>query len=130
MTSSTSSTSEKTRKSLERAIKRIQVKRTKVVPAGTKLSIAAVAREAALSNSTIHNRYPLVASEIRKLMRIENAPVLVAKRGSVKEISAKLNKARKDIEQLNGDLAKAQSVNLRLMKENELLRSSVAVMSP
>lgn len=121
----TTAAREATKKALDQAIKRIQQGATKVVPAGTKLCIAAVAKEAGVSNSTIHNRYPEVAIEIRKLVGSTLAQQIEFKRGSLKDCSAKLAKARQEIERLRGELARSQSINLRLVKENELLRKAI-----
>ncbi len=112
-----------TKKSLELAIKRIQEGVPKIVPVGRKMSIAAVAKEAGVSNATIHNRYPDIAEKIRKLVSGSYVEQLEAKRGSLKECQGKLAQARKEIEQLKSDLSRSQSINLRLVKENELLRS-------
>jgi AcrR family transcriptional regulator len=59
---------EQTKKTIELAIKRIQQGAPRIVEKRTKLSIAAVAREAGVSNATIHNRYPDLANKIRELM--------------------------------------------------------------
>lgn len=112
-----------TKKSLELAIKRIQEGVPKILPVGRKMSIAAVAKEAGVSNATIHNRYPDIAEKIRKLVSGSYVEQLEAKRGSLKECQGKLAQARKEIEQLKSDLSQSQSINLRLAKENELLRS-------
>lgn len=117
-----------TEKSLELAIKRIQEGVPKIVPVGRKLSIAAVAKEAGVSNATIHNRYPDVAVKIRKLVSGGYVEQLEAKRSSLKECQNKLSQARKDIEQLKADLSRSQSINLRLLKENELLRKKSALL--
>ncbi|MDY7508797.1 TetR family transcriptional regulator [Ralstonia wenshanensis] len=114
-----------TKKSLELAIKRIQEGVPKAVPTGHKLSIAAVAREAGISNSTIHNRYPDIADKIRKLAGEARTEPLDDKSSGLHEARNKLAHARKEIEQLKTDLAKSQSINLRLFKENELLRSAL-----
>lgn len=122
MKTKTTTTREVTQKALELAIKRLQQGVPKIVQTGTKLSIAAVAKEAGVSNATIHNRYPKVADEIRSLIKGSYVQQLEFKQGSLKECLAKLAQARKEIERLKADLAKSQSINLRLVKENELLR--------
>ncbi|MBN3729648.1 TetR family transcriptional regulator [Burkholderia sp. Tr-20390] len=111
-----------TERALELAILRIRQGVPKLVPIGTKLSIAAVAKEAGVSNSTIHNRYPVVADSIRRIVRGEHSQQLESKQGALKDCMEKLKQAKKEIKQLQDDLAKSQSINLRLTKENELLR--------
>lgn len=118
---------EQTKKTIELAIKRIQQGAPRIVEKRTKLSIAAVAREAGVSNATIHNRYPDLANKIRKLMHDTHKSKSLARQRSLQECSAKLTQARKEIEQLKSELAKSQSINLRLMKENELLLNSGGV---
>lgn len=111
-----------TRKTIELAIKRIQENIPKVVPKGTRLSIASVAKEAALSNSTIHNRYPDIADSIRKMVSGGYVKQLGVQRGNLKDCLEKLAVLRKENEDLKYNLAKSQSINLRLLKENELLQ--------
>lgn len=119
------STKSETRNSLELAIKRIQGGMPRVIPTGRKISIASVAREAGVSNATIHNRYPDIAEKIRNLGNNSSADELRANRDSLKKYQNKLIQIRKELEQLKADLAKSQSINLRLLKENELLRMQV-----
>ncbi len=114
---------EKTKNELDLAIKRLQKGMTKIVPSGTKLSIAGVAKEAGVSNATIHNRYPEVAEAIRSLLKASQIKNLQLKQEGLKGFSIKLSKARKEIETLKSDLQKTQSINLRLLKENELLKA-------
>jgi hypothetical protein len=116
-------TREKTKKALELALKRLQKGKTKIVPLGTKLSIAGVAKEAGVSNATIHNRYPEVAEAIRSLLKTGQIKNLQLKQEGLKGFSAKLSQARKEIEILKSDLQKSQSIIFRLTKEIELLKN-------
>jgi hypothetical protein len=106
-----------TKKKLDLAIMRLQKGMTKIVPSGTKLSIAGV------SNATIHNRYPEVAEAIRGLLKADQIKNLQLKQEGLKGFSNKLSQARKEIEILKSDLQKSQSINFRLMKEIELLKN-------
>ena len=115
-----------TQKELEFAINRIKEGKSRVVPVGSRLSIAAVAKEAGVSNATIHNRYPDVANAIRKLVMGTYAEQLESKRGNLKECQSKLALARKEIDQLKEDLSRSQSINLRLQKDIELLRNKIS----
>ncbi len=110
-----------TREALVLAIKRIQKGMSRIVPVGCKLSIAAVAKEASISHSTVHNCYPDIAEKIRKLARAGNVAPLEAEQSALRDCQRKLAQARWQNEQLQADLAKSQSINLRLVKENELL---------
>ena len=87
-----------TKKKLDLAIMRLQKGMTKIVPSGTKLSIAGVAKEAGVSNATIHNRYPEVAEAIRGLLKADQIKNLQLKQEGLKGFSNKLSQARKEIE--------------------------------
>jgi hypothetical protein len=113
------------RTKLELAIKRIRLGKPHIVKVGTKLSIASVAREAEMSNSAIHNRYPDIANSIRELvagLSSESSPVESRSKKEYKKMSDFLHKK---IKKLNDDLDKSQSVNLRLKKENDMLRAKL-----
>ncbi|VVE46155.1 hypothetical protein PIN31115_04398 [Pandoraea iniqua] len=114
----------KTRQALELAIKRIQHGIPKLVPPGQRISIAAVAREAGVSNATIHNRYPDIADAVRQLIGEGALAKADTERNRLKECQAKLTELRKEHAQLMIDLQRSQSINLRLLKENELLRKN------
>lgn len=110
-----------TRQSLELALRHL--KRKLANNGEERISIAAVAREAGVSNATIHNRYPDIAERVRALQ--------VATGGSRPKMMPdtsdaphrKLREVRQEVERLKADLAKSQSINLRLIKENELLQA-------
>jgi len=61
------SNAEQTRKEIENALVRLKHGRPKVVSKGRKISISALAEEAGVSDSLIHNRHPELAAEVRKL---------------------------------------------------------------
>lgn len=106
------------------AIKRIRRGVTKVVPPGQRMSIAAVAREAGVSNATIHNRHPDIADMVRQLIGEVEPAKMDIERNRLKECQMKLAELRKEHAQLKIDLQRSQSMNLRLLKENELLRKN------
>lgn len=113
-----------TRKALETAISRIRRGVPKVVAPDQRMCIAAVAREAGVSNATIHNRYPDIAEMIRKLAGGTEDQKLGVARGRLKEADERLSALRKENAQLRLDLQRSQSINFRLLKENELLRKN------
>jgi AcrR family transcriptional regulator len=90
---------------------------------GGRISIAAVAREAGVSNATIHNRYPDIAERVRALHvnASRQRPKALPETSDI--LHRKLREARQEIEQLKTDLTRSQSINLRLTKENELLHA-------
>ncbi|EGM0865563.1 TetR family transcriptional regulator [Salmonella enterica] len=115
-----------TRASLELALKRLQADVPLTVPKGGKISIAAVAREAGVSNATIHNRYPDIAEKIREMMKQTTSASPVLPRPP-HDVAATLSRLRQENARLKSDLARSQSLNYRLLKENEALRASVKV---
>jgi AcrR family transcriptional regulator len=114
-----------TRRRLELALRRLQLGR---MQSGTsdRISIAAVAREAGVSNATIHNRYPDIAERVRALHVKASKRRTKPLPDSTDTLQRKLAEARKVIEQLKIDLVKSQSINLRLAKENELLNARLS----
>jgi AcrR family transcriptional regulator len=114
-----------TRRRLEIALRRLQLGR---MESGTsdRISIAAVAREAGVSNATIHNRYPDIAERVRALHVKASKRKPKTLPDSTDELQRKLKEARQAIEQLKIDLVKSQSINLRLAKENELLNARLS----
>lgn len=114
-----------TRRRLELALRRLQLGR---MQSGTndRISIAAVAREAGVSNATIHNRYPDIAERVRALHVAASKRKTKTLPDSTDALERKLTEARKAIEQLKIDLVKSQSINLRLAKENELLNARLS----
>jgi AcrR family transcriptional regulator len=111
-----------TKRRLELALRRLQHGRMRSNHDG-RISIAAVAREAGVSNATIHNRYPDIAERVRALHAKTSKDVAKTIPDTSDVLHKKLREARKEIEQLNNDLVKSQSINLRLVRENEMLRA-------
>ncbi len=119
------SKSEQTRRDLELALYRIQKGRPKHISTKRKLSIASLAHEASVSPSTIHNRYPDIAAQIRALMGKDS-------RTQRNEMQGRLNKSLETIRQLRRDTASLErqikalaSENARLLTENNQLKSAV-----
>lgn len=111
-----------TKRRLELALRRLQHGRMRSNHDG-RISIAAVAREAGVSNATIHNRYPEIAERVRALHARTSKDVTKAIPDTAEVLHKKLQQARKEIDQLKNDLVRSQSINLRLMRENEMLRA-------
>jgi len=110
---------EKTREGLQLAMLRVKDK-------GLKLSISAVAVEAGVSASLIHNTYPDVAEEIRaqigrstRQQRDAKAVELTAVRAQLKTVRGELNGAMTDI-------AKLTSINETLRQEIAMLRGAAS----
>lgn len=111
-----------TRRRLELALRRLQ-HGTMQSSSDDRISIAAVAREAGVSNATIHNRYPDIAERVRALHVKASRFRTKAMPDTMDILHSKLREAHKEIDQLKTDLVNSQSINLRLTRENELLHS-------
>lgn len=111
-----------TKRRLELALRRLQHGKMRSNNDG-RISIAAVAREAGVSNATIHNRYPEIAERVRALHARTAKDVARAIPDTSDILHKKLQETRKQIDQLRKDLVKSQSINLRLLRENEMLRA-------
>jgi len=120
-----SQSKEKTAKALEMALYRITKGRAKKVGKKRKLSIAAVAEEAGLSTSTIHNHHPDIAEKIRGLLNKESRVQRDEKLAELKKEKSNSRELRKEVRALNVQLAKIASINARLEAENEELKAIV-----
>ena len=106
----------KTKEDLQYAILRLQ-------NLGLKISISAVAREVGVAAPLIHNTYPDIAEEIRRIagratreQRDEKRSALAAERVANKAL-------REAIVKLKEDLDKLASVNMTLMTQISLLKA-------
>ncbi|MBK3843314.1 TetR family transcriptional regulator [Paraburkholderia aspalathi] len=111
-----------TRRRLELALRRLQHGKMQS-SSDDRISIAAVAREAGVSNATIHNRYPDIAERVRALHVKASRLKTKAMPDTMDVIHRKLREAHQEIDRLKTDLVNSQSINLRLTRENELLHS-------
>ena len=101
-----------------------------MLQAGSLMTISGVAREAGVSNATIHNRYPDLAERIRELAgkaAQRNAKAeLEKRRGKIKEAKTLVAELRGEIAELKESLHKSRSVNATLVLENESLQTKYA----
>ena len=90
--------------------------------AGSIMTISSVAKEASISNASIHNRYPDLAERIRNsagVMKEKDARTKLTKRlGTIKEEKAKQSRLRKELDEVKELLQKANSVNAAFQIEN------------
>lgn len=95
--------------------------------AGSIMTISGVAKEARISNASIHNRYPDLAERIREsagAIKEKDAKAQLTKRlGTIKEEKAKQARLRKELEGVRVLLQKADSVNAALQLENDRLKA-------
>jgi AcrR family transcriptional regulator len=109
----------KTKQDLQDAILRLQT-------LGRKISISAVAKEVGVAAPLIHNTYPDIAEEIRRIVgratreqRNEKHSALVAERVANKAL-------REAVAKLKEDLDKLASINMTLMNQLSMLKAVAA----
>ena len=97
--------------------------------AGSLMTISGVAKEARVSNSTIHNRYQDLAERIRAstgVVREKDVKTQLAKRlGTIKGEKAKRARVREELEEVKELLRKVNSVNAALQLENASLKAQI-----
>jgi AcrR family transcriptional regulator len=95
--------------------------------AGCKMTISGVAKEAGVSNATIHNRYPDLAGKIRELISEaatrDSLRVRRKRKGKVKTPKAQIKALRDELTAMRDKLARAHSANLSLDQENQSLQA-------
>lgn len=117
---------EMTRKGILQAIVRIEKNRPKVIEAGRRISIAAVAEEAGVSRALIHNNYPDLASRIRgagdkevRAQRDEKQAEVQAERAKSKQLREELAGMREKLQKMATELAQVTNENERLLSDME-----------
>lgn len=113
-----------TEKELRNALIRLKHGRPKIVDKKRKLSISALAEEAGVSDSTIHNRYPEIAAEVREIMGKAMMEQRDEKRDALKLEKEKNRELRQYIEKLETDIKKLASINATLTSENQILKAA------
>lgn len=111
-------------KELKLALYRIQNGRAHT--GETKVSIAAVAREAGVSTALIHNHYPTIAETIRDAQGRSSRSMRDDKHHDLVRERKKSAGYRDEIEMLKVQIAKLASINEVLASENRVLRAKAA----
>lgn len=114
-------------KQLRLAISRIQRNRPRTKQ--TKLTIAAVAREAGVSTALIHNNFPEIAELVREAQGRSSRAQRDTKHQSLKEEREKNVALRAEVDSLKAQAAKLASINETLSLENADLKSRVSVIN-
>lgn len=114
-----------TQKSLEMALRRITSGRVRRIKTDRKLSIAAVADEAGVSASTVHNRYPEIADKVRQLLNKEARQHRENKNQELKEEKAKRKQLIDENRALRNKITELASRNATLEVELDQLRGVV-----
>ena len=115
--------SDATRKELRNALIRLKHGRPKVVDKKRKISILTLAEEAGVSDSTIHNRYPDIAAEVRSIIGTDHRLQRDEKNDMLKLEKEKNKQLRNQIEQLELDVRKLASINASQAHEINTLKA-------
>ena len=110
-------------KDLRLALYRIQKSRTR--NGETKVTIAAVAREAGVSTALIHNHYPRIAEAIREAQGRSSRAMRDVKHQDLLAERKKSAAYRQEIEELRVKVAHLASVNEVLLDENRVLKAKM-----
>ncbi|QGT80620.1 TetR family transcriptional regulator [Pseudomonas coronafaciens pv. coronafaciens] len=110
-------------KDLKLAIYRLQKGRAHTKE--TKVTIAAVAREAGVSTALIHNHYPAVAEAIREIQGRSSRAVRDVKHQDLIAERQKSAAYRQEVEELKAKLASIASINEVLLEANHTLKSKL-----
>lgn len=110
-------------KDLKLALYRIQKGRVRT--GETKITIAAVAREAGVSTALIHNHYPRIADAIREVQGRSSRAMRDVKHQDLIAERKKSAAHRQEIEELRAKVANLASINEVLMDENRVLKAKM-----
>lgn len=108
---------------LKLALLRIQKGRART--GETKVTIAAVAREAGVSKALIHNYYPRIAEAIREAQGRSSRAMRDVKHQDLLAERKKSAVYRQEIEELRAKVANLASINEVLLEENRVLKAKL-----
>ena len=110
-------------KDLRLALSRIQRGRSQ--RGETKVSVAAVAREAGVSTALIHNYYPSIAEAIREAQGRSSRAMRDVKHQDLIAERKKSQEYRQEIKELRTKLAQLASINEVLLDDNRGLKAKL-----
>lgn len=110
-------------KDLKLALLRIQKGRART--GESKVTIAAVAREAGVSTALIHNHYPRIAETIREAQGRSSRAMRDVKQQDLIAERKKSAAYRQEIEELRAKVANLASINEVLMDDNRVLKAKM-----
>jgi len=87
----------------------------------TKVTIAAVAREAGVSTALIHNHYPSIAEAIREAQGRSSRAQRDGKQQDLRAEQEKNRILRQELQELREKVARLASINEVLLNENRVL---------
>lgn len=111
-------------KDLKLALYRIQKGRAHT--GESKVTIAAVAREAGVSTALIHNHYPRIAETIREVQGRSSRAIRDVKQQYLIEERKKSAAYRQEIEELRAKVSNLASINEVLLDENRVLKAKMS----
>lgn len=111
-------------KDLKLALLRIQKGRAHTE--ASKVTIAAVAREAGVSTALIHNYYPRIAEAIREAQGRSSRAMRDVKQQDLIAERKKSAAYRQEIEDLRANVANLASLNEVLLEENRVLKTKMS----
>lgn len=109
------------KRDLQLALARIE--RGRAYTGETKVTIAAVAREAGVSTALIHNHYPIIAEAIRDAQGRASRAQRDVKHQELRTEREKNRVLRQEIEELRAKVARLVSINEVLIAENRVLQA-------
>jgi AcrR family transcriptional regulator len=110
-------------KDLKLALYRIQKGRAHT--GETKVTIAAVAREAGVSTALIHNHYPSIAEAIRETQGRSSRAIRDVKHQDLVAERKKSATYRQEIAELQAKVARLASINEVLLNDNVVLKAKL-----
>ena len=117
--------SETTKLEIEMAIVRILQGKPTRIANERRLSIAAVAEEAGVSNATIHNRYPVLAEQIRRILKDGREAFIGEQNTQVANLHRQLAEIRKALRKREDEIRRLKIINVLLAKEIQALRDEL-----
>ncbi|WP_130927206.1 TetR family transcriptional regulator [Pseudomonas sp. Sample_14] len=111
-------------KDLKLALSRIEKGRSRI--GETKVTIAAVAREAGVSTALIHNYYPRIAEAIREVQGRSSRAMRDVKHQDLIAQRKKAAEYRQEIKELRAQIAHLASVNEVILDENRVLKAKMS----
>ncbi|MNR05779.1 hypothetical protein D3C85_1218270 [compost metagenome] len=100
-----------------------RIRRGRAKTGESKLTIAAVAREAGVSAALIHNHYPQIAEAIREAQGRSSRAQRDMKHHDLLAEQEKSRRLREELEKLRGKIASLASINEVLLNENRILKA-------
>ncbi|MFM5375058.1 TetR family transcriptional regulator [Aeromonas veronii] len=101
----------------------VRIKRGRAHTGESKVTIAAVAREAGVSAALIHNHYPNIAEAIREVQGLSSRAQRDAKHQALRAEREKGRALRLEIDELRAKIASLASINEVLVEENRFLKA-------